>query len=500
MYTLLIEFVSAIPVFYTVILVIFALIALYLARKPFHRSIKIFGRVIYRTMRLSSVSVRLAEKRLQIRNRDVLLNTELDLAERKTEGELERLSHVVQKDLAGYPQIQRKISEELQKIEEDYKNSMEIPQSLPDWVKVIDAIANIKPSGDRMVVNMLEEIHQTLEEQHKTAVEHHRRDVAKRHNLLSRMMPVWRSMQKTLQGVQKTVANLNQRSKKIDRYMDDYEKFLTQKDMAQRQLNSSSLTRFFVSGLVLAIATVGVIVNFQLLSLPMSEMFGGANYIGTFKASDVAGMFIVCFEIALGVFLMDALHITRFFSIIGSMDDRKRKMIFWSLFFLLTILAGMESSLAFWRDRVAADMEALKQTLNGKDITSIPHSRIPMIGQMFMGFILPYIMTIVTIPFESFISALRTVLGMLASWCLLFLSFLLRLTGNFGLIFAKVLIALYDLIIFPALWLEGVVISGLNKVSSAKITSVQSSKEKKSSLEKSSIIDGSARYEDSPME
>ena len=126
----------------------------------------------------------------------------------------------MQKDLQGYPQIQRKITEDLLQLEEDYSNCGEIPEKLPDWVKVIDAIANIKPTGDRMVVNMLEEIHRTLEEQHKAAVERHRRDVAKRHSILSRMLPTWRGTQKTFAGVQKAVSDLNQRSKKIDRYMD----------------------------------------------------------------------------------------------------------------------------------------------------------------------------------------------------------------------------------------------------------------------------------------
>lgn len=484
------QIIGSVPVLYVLPLVI---LAMYLARKPFHRTIASLGKVIYNAMRLGSASVKLAEKRLQVRNNEVLMSAGLELAERKVEGEFDRLSAVVQRDLEGYPQIQRRISEDLKKLEEDYQNCAEIPQTLPDWVKVIDAIANIKPTGDRMVVNMLEEIHQTLDEQHKTAVERHRRDVSKRHGILSRMLPTWRSMQKTLSGVQKSLANLNQRSKKIDRYMDAYEKIRSQDDMAGRQLSSSSLTQFFISGLVLSIAVIGAIINFNLVALPMSEMVGGANYIGAFKASDVAGMFIVCLEITLGVFLMDALRITRLFSIIGSMEDSKRRTIFWILLTFLTILAGVESSLAFMRDRIAADMEALRQSLAGVEASGLASSSIPTIGQMIMGFILPFILTFVAIPFESFVSSSRTVLGLLTGWALRAFAFALRLAGNLGYYCSRIIINLYDLVIFPALWLEGIIARALTKERDPHCKTTGESDDMKQEMEKTGMMEGTTQ-------
>ncbi len=455
--------IDSIPLVFVVPLIVLVILTMYLARKVFHRTMATCGRIIYNAMRLSAASVKLADKRLQVRNREVLMSSGMEMAERKVEREFERISSVVQRDLEGYPQIQRKINEDLLQLEEDYHNCGEIPQTLPDWVKVIDAIANIKPTGDRMVVNMLEEIHRTLEEQHKSAVEEHRRNVSKRHGILSRMTPTWRGMEKTLSGVQKTVAHLNQRTKKIDRYMDNYEKIRNRDDIAERQLSSSSLTQFFISGLVLAVAVIGAIINFNLVALPMSEMVGGASYIGVFKTSDVAGMLIVSLEIVVGIFLMDALRITRLFSIIGSMEDRKRKLIFWIMFGLLTIFALVESSLAFMRDQIAADMELLRQSLAGVETTEVATSMIPTIGQMIMGFILPFILTFVAIPLESFVFSFRTVIGVLTSWALRALAFALRLLGNLGYYLARMVTNIYDVIIFPALWFENVIIRALKK-------------------------------------
>ena len=458
------------PLLSALIMVFMILLTMYLARKPFHRSMAAFSRLIYNAMRLAAASVKLADRRLRERNRQVLMTAGLELAERKIEREFDRIGLAVQHNLEKFPQIQRRISEDLQKLEDDYRDCAEIPQRLPDWVKVIDAIANIKPTGDRMVVNMLEEIHNTLHEQHKAAVDKHRRDIAERHTILSRMVAVWRGTQKTVANVGKSISDLNQRAKKIDRYMDTYEKIRLQTDMGERNLSSSSLTQFFISGIVLAVATVGAIINFNLVALPMSEMVGGTSYIAGFKASDVAGMFIVCLEIVVGVFLMETLRITRLFSIIGSMEDRNRKIFFWVLLVMLTVLAGFESSLAFMRDRMAADLEALRQSLAGVAPTEVATSMIPTIGQMIMGFMLPFILTFVAIPFESFIASSRTALGILASWFLRILAFTLRLAGNIGFYLGRLISNVYDMVIMPFLWLEGMLSKVLSKERSASQT------------------------------
>lgn len=446
--------ITPVPIVSVFLWILLVLTALYLARKPFQRSMSSLSRIVYNAMRLAANSVKLADRRLVDRNREVLMAAGLEMAERKVEREFERIAVALQRDMENYPKLQRSINTELQKLEEDYANCAEIPQTLPDWVKVIDAIANIKPTGDRMVVTMLEEIHNTLHDQHKAAVDRHRKDVAERHQILSHMLPVWRRMRKSIGGVEKAINNLTQRSRKIDRYMDSYEKIRAQTLLAERQLSSSSLTQFFISGLVLAVAAVGALVNFNLIALPMSEMVGGASYIGAFKTSDVAGMFLVSLEIVVGVFLMDALRITRLFSIIGSMEDNKRKLIFWILLAMLTAMALVESSLAFMRDQMAADIEALRQSLAGTEPSSVATSRIPIIGQMVMGFMLPFILTFAAIPFESFVSSSRTVFGIAGSWFLRALAFMLRLGGHIGYYSGRLVVNLYDLVIFPALWIE----------------------------------------------
>jgi len=277
------------------------------------------------------------------------------------------------------------------------------------------------------------------------------------------MLPVWRRVQKALNDIGKSIGNLNQRAKSIDRYMDEYEQIRMQSDKAARMLSSSSLTQFFIAGLVLMIAFGGALINFNLIALPMSEMVGGASYIGPYKTSDVAGLVIILIELTMGLFLMESLRITRLFPIIGSMDDKMRMRMIWITFTLLAVLAGVESALAFMRDRIAQDMEALRQTLAGVEQAKAATSLIPTVGQMIMGFILPFALSFVAIPLESFVSSSRTVLGIVAAGALRLLAFILRLIGNLGYYAGRLVINMYDLIIFPSIWLEGVITGSKSK-------------------------------------
>jgi hypothetical protein len=73
---------------------------------------------------------------------------------------------------------------------------------------------------------------------------------------------------------------------------------------------------------------------------------------------------------------------------------------------------------------------------------------------MVLGFILPFALTFVAIPLESFIHSGRTMLGTATCGFLRFCATLLRIVGSFCLTTGKLLISLYDLLIFPLLWIE----------------------------------------------
>ena len=136
----------------------------------------------------------------------------------------------------------------------------------------------------------------------------------------------------------------------------------------------------------------------------------------------------------------------------------------WVTFTLLAVLAGVESALAFMSDQIAQNMEALRQTLApGLGPGPLVSSMIPTIGQMIIGFILPFALVFVAIPLESFVSSSRTMLGMVVAAAMRSCAFLLRLIGNAGYYTARLVVNLYDLLIFPSIWLEGVIVGSRKK-------------------------------------
>jgi len=146
------------------------------------------------------------------------------------------------------------------------------------------------------------EFGRTLKEQHKSAIDNYRNSNAQRHSILNKMLPVWRRVQKGLNNVDRSIENLNRRAKKIDRTMDEYEQIRLQTDKAARMLSSSSLAQFGISGSFLIVAFGAALINFNLIAMPMSSIFGIASYIGPYKTSDIATLFIILIQLTIGFF------------------------------------------------------------------------------------------------------------------------------------------------------------------------------------------------------
>src|SRR5690606_31444344 len=111
-----------------------------------------------------------------------------------------------------------------------------------------------------------------------------------------------------------------------------------------------------------------------------------------------------------------------------------RRRLLWVSGTLLIVLAAVEASLALMRDMLIADKQALIQSLAlGAEQVMIADKwvgNIPTIGQMVLGFILPFALAFVAIPLESLIHSARTVGGVIALALMRLLAFVLRLVGH----------------------------------------------------------------------
>lgn len=430
------------------------IIALYCGRAAAHVFIINAARAVKALLRLSAGSLSSLEKRVAARNKEVILDTGRRSVEKTIEREFHRVNNIVDRDLSAYPAIHRKVADAIEKIEKDYQDSTQSPPSPPGWLEAIDTIAGASKQGDASVNEILSSMLDTIEGSHEKTLTAYRKDSLSRLQILKNMLPSWRRLSDDVSRVKNMITDLKDRANFIDEQMHTYEAIRASEDKVARLLTSSSLTQFFVSGLVLLIAVMGGVINFQLIALPMSEMVDGTSQLGSWRTADVAAMVIIMIEVAMGIFLLESLRITRLFPVISSMDDRMRKRMLIVTLTLLTILASVESSLAYMRDLLALDREALAQTLAGIQAVNPEFRWIPSVGQMILGFILPFSLAFVAIPLESFIQSSRTVLGLLTAGMLRALSNVLRVLAHGVQQIGRVLVSAYDVVIFLPLRLE----------------------------------------------
>jgi hypothetical protein len=431
--------------------------ALYFTRVPAHRAIRSLSRVLQNATRLAASSLMHADRRLELRNREVLLAAGREEAERIIEREFERVEAVVHRDVAGIPALDRAMNERLTSLEDDYKQSTEVPPEPPSWTGVVEAVAKVPAKGDPMVVTILEQIHVSLVKSQETAIDAYREATKTRHEHLKNMMPEWRKLQEIGTQLNKNTTKLFERAAAIDRHMDNYENILKKSDRAVRALSTSSLHQFLISALVLVIAIGGAIINFHLIARPMAEMVGGNSSIGSFNTSDIAALVIILVEISIGIFMMESLRITRLFPMIGSLPDKMRVRMVWITFGILFSLASVEAGLAYMREILLIDELATNALLRGGAQAGAGASDFVWIttaAQMGMGFILPFALVFAAIPLENFMFSMRTVFGMAASAFLRGLAVTLRVVGGVFHHVGELMINGYDMLIFGPLWFE----------------------------------------------
>ena len=454
------------------VIAILAMVFLYAARRPMHDLLRALGALISGPMRLGARWLVDTAQQMKERNKAVLLAHGKHETASRIEREFERLGAVVKRDLQGYPTLQRKLLDEITRIEEDYRKCGEVPPPPPDWVEAVTAMANVKTGGGEMVQRILDEIKTSIAKIHDKAIGEYRRSYESRHKILEGFMPFWRSVDRNMAEVNKKLGDLQETSKGVDALMAKYEAINAKTDKAEHALTVSAFTQFAIAFLVMTVAAGGAFINYKLIALPMSEMVGAGDYMtATLRTSEVAALVIIFVEASMGLFLMEALRITHLFPRIATLNDQMRRRMMWIALVLLVTLAGVEAALALMRDLLIADKQALLQSLATVQQSASNDGwvgKIPTAGQMLLGFILPFALAFIAIPLESLIHSSRTVGGVLLAVVVSTLAMVLRVLANASRRMSKVLITLYDVAIVLPLLAERLTKAGMGMPRSSR--------------------------------
>jgi hypothetical protein len=435
----------------------------YAARVPMHRALRKLGAALGGSLRIASRWMRSTSDDLRKRNREVLLEAARAEQEGKLEHEFRRLATTFTVELKQYPALHRRLDESVKKVEEDFKESGVVPPEAPGWPEAIRAVANIPRAGDRTVQKVLDEIHRSAVAQEKKTLQAYREATAERHDILAKSAVHWKNIRALLEQVGKAVTGTLEASARADAHIEQYEKIRRGEDAAERALAGSALNLFVISAFVVAVAGFGGLVNFQLIARPMSELVAGGAWVLGMPISMIAALVIVLMEVAAGIFVMESLGITRLFPRLATLPASRRRIIFVTALAGLALLACIEASLAILREQLLEADKALALALSGaavkgKETVAAPLlSRIPVIGQAVLGFILPWILAMIAVPLEMLVESGRHVIGRALVLVVRGLGVLLRLAGHAVRYLVAALAAVYDIYIIVPLQLERLV-------------------------------------------
>ncbi len=435
---------------------------LYFARSPMHRAFRGVARLFGGAFRVAARWCRGMARLVSQRDREMIIEMGKGDIEAKVGREFHRIEGAFAKELARYPDLHRKIDDTVTKVDADFQECATAAPEAPGWTEAVSAVAKMPPNGDNVVRKVLEEIQKTAIAGEKKALTEFREAPAKRHKILGGMAPAWKELTKLASDVAKAVSGALESTKRIDGYMTSYEKVRAADAKAVRALGWSSTQLFVVSVLVMAVAMGGAFVNFNLIALPMSELVPSGSRIGGMPVATVAALVIVLMEVAAGVFAMEMLGITSFFPKLELLPKSRRRMILTVALGGLFMLACIESSLAILREQIVESSSALRQSLSGlaAPVANTATSRIPVIGQAVLGFILPWILAMVAVPLETMISTgghivLSAVAGLLYLGSMIF-----RLGGHGMRYLLEAARHVYDIYIVIPLQIEKMVGNG----------------------------------------
>lgn len=445
------------PVLSLLALWLVSVVFLWAAREPMARLLRGLGAFLGEGSEGLAVWCREAAQELRKRSRAAQLASARVETQGKLERELQKVDSSFADKLGDYSKIHRRLDELLLELEADYKKCGEAPPQVPGWSAAVETIAKIPAAGDPNIQKVFESIRKSSRDAEKKALELYRDDTARRHKTLGAMAPDWRDVRGLMARMCDVVAKALESTQRIRGYAEEFEKFRKDQEGAARALSWSASKHFAVSLIVLGVALGGAFVNFQLIALPMSELVPAGARVGGYPVAAVSALVIVLMETALGIFLMDMLGITDLLPRLHAVPSARRRLILGVALGGLFFLACVESSLAVLRERLAEANAALQLSLAGEEgraVTQVGSSWIPVAGQATLGFVLPWILAMVAIPLEMLIDSARHVLSSLAVAALEAAGYGLRAAAHVANALTSMLVNAYDVYIGIPLRIE----------------------------------------------
>lgn len=408
---------------------VFLIITMFFIRESAQQLILQISYLLKRQLRLMSKWCESAYKSLQKRNFQVTKALEEELLQRRIERDFLAVEGMVVKDLSHYQSLAADIMLFKSDIDADYSRSGEVPPPQPDWLAALESVSELEKSGDRSkaMVKILADMRKTVEQHHKEVMREYRWTVGRRHKVLAGLQPQLRKLSKLFSNIDNKAETLSMRLKRVDQHMSHYEQLLKSNNHGFR---SSLFVRFFFASLFLSVSIVAAVCAAAILSPSISSLFDG-KVLGLPLAQVLAALMVSMLVVATAL-ITESLRITRMFPLLMASTRRGRRVLTGTGVVLLCTIFGTAMSLA-------------TQGMLYADFMQMGASQI-ITGLVLCALLLAAAAG--TLSLEYVVTTARPIFGTFAQLSLQVTAFMMRALSSLAGILGKIIVLVYDVIIF----------------------------------------------------
>lgn len=409
---------------------------LYAIRGPAHRAIERLSRAGQRWLRLASRTAGVLARRIEARNREVMLALQMEITRRQLEREFHRVSVAVEQDMTKFQHLERSVNEHINLMGEDFERSAQVPPAPPGWVEAVDAIAKLQvETNPEPVVRVLQDIHNSVQDQQRDVMREYRWAVNARHKILADLRPLWTRVSRQVGTVGRDSRDLLARVHRIDTHMAAFRELCANRaDVRVESFLARWLVALVLSGVVLALG----VLNVRLLALPLTGLLGGQG--GDATVVELSALALTLAVMAAALVLSESIQVSRLLPLIGGLPQRARIAVITLSSLLLLLLAGGEA--------------LLLASGAGARAGGAPFSKLAAWGSASAGVVIPLLLAVLAPALESLLATSRPVLASAAVVLLTAGAVLMRLLGRLWLELGRLAHQLYDLVLFVPLAIE----------------------------------------------
>ncbi|MCK8515706.1 hypothetical protein M0534_05115 [Methylonatrum kenyense] len=423
----------------------------YLARRPVHQLIALVFRELQRVFRLfSSYAGRNAE-RAGGWTADLALDEMRRRLNRIVHWDHDRLVSRAEQDLADLPRLRQRFLTQISALEESLDRSMDTPTEPPAWGRISHALAMAENDQTGETQRILADIRDTMAQYRADARQTQREAAHRRFLLLYRMLPRWRQVHDLMDDIQQRLGRLQSRVDLLRRRLVE---FGSLRNASRRQvvtLVARAVWHFGLAVVGLVLIAAAVAVFFSLVAGPMQSLLGGAVLVAEIPTYLVTSGILVGFQLLLGFVMLSALRGTDLLPLVSGQEAAIRRLVFACSFGLMLLLSATGAALYYLLGQATA--------ISVASASLFPENSTLMLvlgtaSNAIMVFLLPFVLALAGFPLTWLVRHCGTALGVFLTLALHLLATVSRFAGVVSQVAGRLLIQLYDVLIFIPLWLE----------------------------------------------